>query len=76
MKVPEIEESITKELVEVSYNEIQFRIVEFVQKKQKKMKFLVAICAKCVRMVLCLSRGRADTPKSSVGKPQFLVNII
>ena len=24
MKVPEIEESITKELVEVSYNEMQF----------------------------------------------------
>ena len=53
-----------------------FELWNLYKKKQKKMKFLVAICAKCVRMVLCLSRGRADTPKSNVGKPQFLVNII
>lgn len=53
-----------------------FELWNLYKKKQKKKKFLVAICAKCVRMVLCLSRGRADTPKSNVGKPQFLVNII
>lgn len=45
MKVPEIEESITKELVEVSYNEIRFRIVEFVQKKAKKDE--ISCCHLC-----------------------------
>lgn len=45
MKVPEIKESVTKELVKVSHNEMQFRIVEFVQKKAKKDE--ISCCHLC-----------------------------